>query len=278
MRIRVSQYSGSVVSNSSSIQYIKLDDPEITEFETYKSTGITASYEATADEELTYSKFTVVYDYNTKIEWHGLQFHKLSDGDWVMRLKEDKFLADEYYYSLSDSDGDSIALFGTAEDQQIDLSDSDDFKHSRIKVYEEAYCDIEDVKRRLLSPQVGGRITIGETIAEGDDNTMSYETIYELIREVWADMSMNLAKRYSLPIRIQSSVTEMYLRSIASKKVAYEIYVTLFPIAKYGEIPDGIGKWKSDYYQFEKDIMSKRLDGVENVLDNGGGAYEVERG
>jgi len=278
MKIRVSQYSGSDVTNSPTIQYIKLDDPEISEFDTFKITGATAAYEATVGEYITYSKFTVVYDYNVKLKWSGLQFHKLSDDSWVTRLKEDQFLADEYYYSLSNSNGDSIALFGTSEDQQLDLSNSDDFKHSKIAVYEEAFCNIEDVKRRLLSPQVAGRITIGETESKGDDNTIDYLTIYELIREVWADMSMNLSKRYALPIRIQSSVTEIYLRSIASKKVAYEIYVTLFPIAKYGEVPDGIEKWRSDYYQFEEDIMSKRLDGVSNILDSSGGVYEVERG
>jgi len=276
VKIRVEQYSGTIVANTSSIQFVTLVDPDISEFKTLKLEG-TAAYEATIGERVTYSYFTICYDDKYKpLIWSGLRFHALTDGDYVMKLQEDKFLADEFYYTVIDSNGDRIATFGS-DSMQIDLSDPDVFKHSKLLVFEQSFCSIADIKSRLVN-SVQGRVKIGESKTEGNTNEITFDYVYQLIRETYAEMSIALARRYRLPIRVEVSEAENYLAMIASKKVCYELYVSLYPTAKFGDMPNAINRWKSDYEKFIKDIYKTPIKGIKSRLEDGVGTFQVARG
>ncbi len=276
MKIRVEQYSGTAVTNTSSVQFVTLVDPDISEFKTLKLEG-TASYEATVGERVTYSCFTVHHnDGYHPLSWGGLKFHKLTDGDYVMQLKEDKYLADEYYYTVTDSNGDMIATFGD-DSNQIDLSNIIEFRHSKLLLYEQAFCNVANINSRLVSA-VQGRITIGESKTEGDVNEITFDYVYQLIREIYAEMSIALARRYKLPIRVETSEAENYLSAIASKKVCYELYISLYPTAKFGDMPNAINRWKSDYDRFIRDIYKTPIKGIKSRLEDGLGTFQIARG
>jgi len=277
MKIRVSPYTGSIVTNIPTSYFVKLEDPDISKFDTYKQEG-TASYESTIGEQRTYSKFSIVYG-DRNLAWSGLQFHKLTDSDWVLRLQEDEFLEDDFYFTNTNSDNtEQLATFGTAVSSQLDLTNIVDFRPTFLKIYEEAFCSIDDVKFMLRS-NISGRVSIGEKHKDaGNLNLISNEEAYKLIRTSWARLTYALAKRYDIPIINQSTTSKELLKSISSKDVCYEIYIMFYPTTKFGEIPSVVVDWKKQVDDFIKNLSKIKIDGVKNKLDGSGGSFEFVRG
>ena len=279
MKIRIEQYSGTAVSNNSSVQFVTLVDPPISDFKTYLNEG-TASYEATVGvEELTYETFTFDYS-DSGLFWSGMKFHKLTDGDWVARLREDKFINDNFYFTnIDDSTKLKIATFGTANaNKQLDMTDVDDFNHSYLNAYKESFCSLNDVEL-ILRSGLPGRISIGElNESASNTNLLSYEEIYTLIKNSWAKITINLSKRYDLPISINNEAVARLLADISAKDVGYTIYSLFYPVSKFGEAPEIIFTWKKEVNKFFENIGKLPLDGIVNKLGGAGGVYEFERG
>lgn len=268
MYIDVLKYTGTDVTQSSSVLYLKLNSGE-SEFTPYQVQG-TAPWggQTTAYWRLR-ERFAVIYGYSLPYQWSNVDFVKSKssgDGVYIARLQQDQLLNEEYWYRGSGH----TATFGTGGGQFDLTTTSNDF----IRAYLSTLCDQDDVEKLALS-HLQGRLRFSETQAHDEitNQVMSYDGLWDIIYRVSAHFQSMLGKVYTTPLKLGSDADRRRLADYAAKEVLIQIYSRMGLIGSNRGLLELIDGWRKEIQGF--------LDNPEGLEEEGrrmvGGSFRVER-
>lgn len=272
MFIDVAKYTGSDVTQSATVLYLKLTvaNTPVSHFTQNKQNGDAPFGGVTGGHFVFRERFGVLYGVVPDYQWANCQFVKTTDTSWVMRLQHDQNLLSAYAFKGSDR----TASFGTSGGQYSLLNTL----ISSVYVYQHTLCNQADVERLLLS-NLQGRLSFVETIPAGDvgPHVMTYDNLWRLIYEQSGRFQTTLGKYYSTPLRLGDESERGAIALACSKAVALELFRRYLPQQggwAQGALPV-FQAWENEVKEFltqPPDLQGEVRQG------QGGGSMRVERG
>uniref|UniRef100_A0A6M3JCS9 Uncharacterized protein n=2 Tax=viral metagenome TaxID=1070528 RepID=A0A6M3JCS9_9ZZZZ len=109
-----------------------------------------------------------------------------------------------------------------------------------------ALTTLKDVERQIMATGLG-RLSIGDVAPAPGTNTFIIERtlVEEIISSAESMITARIGRFYSTPLSLDKPKTIKFLREIATKEAAYQVWLTINPALTTQDLPAAVREWKA---------------------------------